>query len=80
MKKKTGNPDFNFEISCDQLCGASHYAMRGVIIVETMEEYKKWLSEQKSEYFTLFPDKAPKDNSSDSIGKQITQLLPVKNN
>ncbi len=77
MKKKTGNPDFAYEISCDQLCGASHFAMRGVIIVETMEEYKKWLAEQQSEYYTLYPDKAPVQPGIDST-KQITQVLPVK--
>jgi len=78
MKKKTGNPDFTFEIACDQLCGASHYAMRGVIIVETMEEYKKWLAEQKSEYATLF-EAVPAPNVTDSAGaKLVTQVLPVK--
>ncbi len=78
MKKKTGNPDFTYEIACDQLCGQSHYAMRGVIIVETMEEYKKWLAEQKPEYYSVFPEKAPKENIADSTGKQITQVLPEK--
>ncbi len=80
MKKKPGNPDFTYEIACDQLCGQSHYAMRGVIIVETMEEYKKWLAEQKPEYHSVFPEKAPKENIADSTGKQITQVLPAKNN
>ena len=77
MKKKTGNPDFPYEIACDQLCGANHFAMRGVIIVETMEEYKKWLAEQKPEYFTVFPDKAPKINIVDSAVK-TAQVLPER--
>jgi cytochrome c oxidase subunit 2 len=77
MKKKTGNPDFVYELACDQLCGANHFAMRGVIIVETMDEYKKWLAEQKPEYFTVFPDKAPKINIVDSAVK-TAQVLPVK--
>ena len=77
MKKKTGNPDFTYEIACDQLCGANHFAMRGVIIVETMEEYKKWLAEQKPEYFTVFPDKAPKINIVDSAVK-AAQVLPER--
>ena len=59
MKLKTGNPNFTYEISCDQMCGAGHFSMRGIIIVETMEEYKKWLASQKPEYFTIFPEKAP---------------------
>lgn len=79
MKKKTGNPDFTYEISCDQMCGAGHFSMRGVIIVETMEEYKKWLAEQKAEYFTVFPDKAPKVSTPDSTtAKPTAQVLPVK--
>lgn len=78
MKKKTGNPEFTYEIACDQLCGANHFAMRGVIIVETMEEYKKWLAEQPSEYSTLFKSKVPEQNVTDSTGKQTAQVLPVK--
>lgn len=73
MKKKTGNPDFTYEIACDQLCGSSHYAMRGVIIVETMEEFKKWLAEQVSEYSTLYPKTATTDST-----KLVTQVLPEK--
>lgn len=50
MKEKTGNPDFVYEISCDQMCGKGHYAMRGTVIVHTQEEYDAWLSEQQSYY------------------------------
>ena len=79
MRKKTGNPEFTYEIACDQLCGANHFAMRGVIIVETMEEYKKWLAEQTSEYSALYPDKAaPVTNSTDSTAKQTAQVLETK--
>lgn len=78
MRKKTGNPDFVFEIACDQMCGPNHFAMRGIIVVETMEEYKKWLAEQTPEYFTLFPDKAPKTTAADSTQKQTAQVLTNK--
>lgn len=79
MQKKTGNPEFTYEISCDQLCGANHFAMRGVIIVETMEEYKKWLAGQTSEYSSLYPEKAaPTIINTDSTSKQTAQVLPKK--
>ena len=39
MKEMTGNPDFVYEISCDQMCGKGHYAMRGTVIVHTQEEF-----------------------------------------
>lgn len=60
MKIRTGNPNFVYEISCDQMCGAGHFSMRGVIIVQTQNEYKRWLAAQKPEYFSLFPGNAPK--------------------
>ncbi len=50
MKEKTGNPDFVYEISCDQMCGVGHYSMRAVIVVETQAEYDKWFKAQKSQY------------------------------
>lgn len=46
MKKRTGNPDFEYEIVCDQLCGKGHFTMRGVIVVETQVEYNAWLRKQ----------------------------------
>ncbi len=82
MKLKTGNPDFTYEISCDQMCGKSHFSMRGVIIVETEEEYRKWISEQKPQYFTLFPQFDPNkdlpggDAATDST-TLTAQLLPA---
>lgn len=59
MKVKTGNPNFVYEISCDQMCGKGHFSMRGVIIVETDAEYRAYLASQKPEYYTVFPDKDP---------------------
>lgn len=58
MKTITKNPDFVYEIACDQLCGKGHYAMRGTIIVETQEEYNKWLAKQQSYYAGNNPEAA----------------------
>jgi cytochrome c oxidase subunit II len=76
MKVKTGNPNFVYEISCDQLCGKSHFSMRGVIVVEKQEEYDKWIADQKPEYYTLFPDKAPKAIPDSSA--KLAVLTPAK--
>jgi cytochrome c oxidase subunit 2 len=77
MKKKTNNPDFTYEISCDQMCGKGHYSMRGVIIVETEEEYNKWLASQKPEIWTVRPETKPKDAApADSTSATVT-AVPV---
>ncbi len=66
MKVKTGNPNFTYEISCDQICGKGHFSMRGVIIVESETDYNKWLSTQKPELYTVYPERAPKQATTDT--------------
>ena len=49
MREKYG-PDFNYEISCDQMCGKGHFSMRGTIVVDTEAEYKAWLASKQPQY------------------------------
>jgi len=55
MKKITNNPKFEYEISCDQMCGNGHYSMRGVIKVVTPEEFILWKAKITPAYATAFP-------------------------
>jgi Heme/copper-type cytochrome/quinol oxidases, subunit 2 len=50
MKKITGNPNFEYEIACDQMCGNGHYTMRGVVKVVTRDEFILWRAQQKPAY------------------------------
>ena len=59
MKEMLGKPDFQYEISCDQMCGNGHYSMKGVIEVVTQAEYDVWMAQQKPNYYAAFPDKDP---------------------
>jgi len=38
--------EFVYEIACAQLCGNSHYSMRGFLTVHTPEAYQAWLDEE----------------------------------
>jgi cytochrome c oxidase subunit II len=78
MKVKTGNPNFVYEISCDQLCGKSHFSMRGVIVVEKQEQYDKWIAEQKPEYITLVKDKQTPAIPDSANKKDITAVIAKK--
>ncbi|MND98882.1 Alternative cytochrome c oxidase subunit 2 [compost metagenome] len=37
---------FDYLLLCNKICGASHYNMQMKVIVDTPEDYQKWLSEQ----------------------------------
>ena len=68
MKQKNGD-DFEYEISCDQICGRGHFSMRGTILVETQAEYNVWLKKQKPQYVAVMegeqgtPATAPADST-----------------
>jgi cytochrome c oxidase subunit 2 len=49
MRARTGNPNFEYEISCAQLCGLGHYRMRGYVHVQTPAEFDAWLAEQQAQ-------------------------------
>jgi len=66
MKKITGNPNFEYEISCDQMCGNGHYSMKGIIQVVSQEEYDLWMAKQKPYYYGAFPEKDPTTQKADS--------------
>ncbi len=59
MRDITNNPNFQYEISCDQMCGNSHYSMKGVIEVVSQAEFDVWIAQQKPNYFAAFPEKDP---------------------
>ena len=36
----------DFEVLCAEYCGSGHYAMRGRVIVDQEQDYKKWEAKQ----------------------------------
>ena len=39
---------FDYLLLCNKICGASHYNMQMKIVVETPEEFEKWMTEQQT--------------------------------
>jgi cytochrome c oxidase subunit II len=48
MRARTGNPEFQYEIACAQLCGLGHYRMRGFVTVLGDEEFQKWMEGEQA--------------------------------
>ena len=86
MKQKTGNPDFQYEISCDQMCGNGHYSMKGVIEVVSQAEYDEWMAKQKPAFYAAFPDKDPSNikpaatpaDSTKAAAAKVSPVIPEK--
>ncbi len=78
MKKITGNKNFVYEISCDQVCGTGHYSMKGIVIVQTKAEYDAWINTLKPQYVTLMEQKntvKPIVSDSTLLDKPIAQVI-----
>ncbi len=43
MKKITKNDKFEYVLLCNKVCGLAHYTMNMKVIVESPEDFKKWL-------------------------------------
>ena len=63
MRNITKNPEFDYLLLCNKICGAAHYNMQMNIIVESEEKYNAWLKEQP----TFFAEEARVDKELKEI-------------
>ncbi|MGY2131715.1 cytochrome c oxidase subunit II [Hymenobacter sp. HD11105] len=75
MRAQLGNPKFNYELACSQICGRGHFAMKATIVVDEPEDYVAWFAQQKSfseqnpdvlASFKQKSDKLVKDKAADA--------------
>lgn len=55
MRKETGDPEFDYFITCTEICGRGHFSMKVNMVVEEPEAYEAWKAEQQT-WLKLNPD------------------------
>jgi len=63
MRTILDDPDFEYILLCNKVCGSAHYNMQMNIIVDTEEDYQKWLLEQKTFAATQLGQVVPKPDN-----------------
>jgi cytochrome c oxidase subunit 2 len=48
MRDELGNPNFNYELACTEICGRGHFSMKMSVIVEEQEAYERWKASQEA--------------------------------
>ncbi len=70
---------FDFLLLCNKICGASHYNMQMKVVVDTPEDYKKWLSDKPTIAQEVKVANAPKASDegvgTDSIKAKDTAVI-----
>ena len=46
MRTILDDPDFNYILLCNKVCGAAHFNMQMKIVIESEEDYNEWLNSQ----------------------------------
>ena len=57
MRKLVGDPEFNYELACAEMCGKGHFGMQKYVYVEPEESIEKWLEEKPK--FAAVPEEIP---------------------
>jgi len=47
MRRDLDQPEFNYHLYCNKICGGGHYNMQKLVVVVTQAEYQRWLAQQK---------------------------------
>jgi len=48
MRDELGNPNFNYEMACAEICGKGHFSMRMLVVVDDQETYERWKASQEA--------------------------------
>ena len=75
MKAKLNNDAFDYVLYCNNICGSAHFNMQMKIVVETQEQYDRWVAKQKTFGDALAPEaetEAPADSTASQ--EQIAKL------
>lgn len=59
MRTIMDNPDFNYILLCNKICGAAHFNMQITLVVDTEEKYNEWLATQKTFVASETPEETP---------------------
>lgn len=78
MRNETGNPQFNYEMACTEICGKGHFSMRFPVVVDEPADYEKWKAEQQS-WLKLNPDYLTKVPANLREAAMIKSGLPIEN-
>ena len=53
MRAKKNNPNFNFILMCNKICGGAHYKMKMIVVVKDKAAYKIWMAQKNKETFKV---------------------------
>lgn len=81
MQAKLGNPNFNYLLYCNNICGSAHYNMQLPIVIVTEEDFTKWLNNKKTvgEQIAEKQGSTPAAPSTEEVSADSTKQTAMQN-
>ena len=73
MRKKLNDNEFDYHVVCNKICGNAHFNMKMKVVIESEEDYKKWLY-SKTKAFV----KKPSTEAVTPTATDTTQQTAIK--
>ncbi len=69
IRKRRNDPNFQYVLMCNKICGGAHYKMKMIVVVKDKASYKKWMALRQKETF--------KDKYFPAPAAPATPVIPV---
>lgn len=80
MREKTGDPEFEYLLYCNKICGSSHYNMSMIVKVLSEADYQEWLKEQQPVYSGDMKEQLQSAQSGGEAASQANKSLVLNIN
>lgn len=72
MRTKLNNPEFDYYVVCNKICGNAHFNMKLKVVIESESEYKKWLASKQGTFVNVKNTEKPAEVPADSTTAKPT--------
>lgn len=75
MRVDKNNPEFNYVLLCNKICGGAHYKMKMIVVVLDEKKYDTWMKSKKSSTFKDSYFSAPAPAAAEEA--EVVEEAPV---
>ncbi len=73
MRAIKGDPEFDYYLICNKICGNAHFNMKMKVVVEDEASYNQWINQQTG----LFANKDTKEGDDDENSNPESEVLAI---
>lgn len=77
MREIKGDPEFDYYLVCNKICGNAHFNMKMKVVVEDQKSYDKWMNEQAGLFVKKAETKETENAETESTSEESTETVAL---